>query len=143
MPALGSNNRTVGPERYLGRYTNNNLSDTAWTILTSLFFKDATSPNNTELPDGLQFLTITVSNLGAVPLYLLVGDAGTTASYESGIYIPASVSNPLVRYLDVGAILPTPTQTSPTGIRTISICPEPGYFGNVIIEAGFAGLYGP
>jgi hypothetical protein len=150
MADIGGYSPSVGPERYLGRYSNTALGFAAWTYLTSASFYNAASSTDGLLAASLQFLGLSIYNLGASPFYLLLPRSILdTPSIGSAILVLPNTRVPLT--LDVGAIATTPTPATtvlphpPTGILTLAIRGDvdTSTASNIVIQASFAGPYGP
>ena len=141
----GTNIIQVGPERYLGRYTNATLAHASWTTLTSASFTSVI--DETALTDNLQFLMLQLFNLGTSPFYVYRSNpGGGTPAVANTFYVPpGTASGPSKTLLQVAAVLPTSTPSSPTGIRALALRgdPDTSTLGNVIVQATFAGSYGP
>ncbi len=150
MSDIGGYSPSVGPERYLGRYSNTALGFAGWTYLTSASFYNAASSTDEMLAASLQFLGLSIYNLGATPFYLLVPRSVLdTPSISSAILVLPNTRVPLT--IDVGAIATTPTPPltvlphPPAGILTLALRGDvdTSSKSNIVIQASFAGSYGP
>jgi hypothetical protein len=146
MSDIGGYSPSTGPERYIGRYSNAALAYAAWTYVTSASFYNAANAANAFLAADLQFLGLSVYNLGATPFYLLLladpAPASDSPDVSSAILVLPNTRTPLT--LDLGSISPAKTPP-PTGIRSLALRGDAdnSAASNILIVSSFAGAYGP
>lgn len=146
MSDIGGYSPSVGPERYLGRYSNTALGFAEWTYLTSASFYNQVSNTNEVLSANLPFLGLALYNLGATAFYLMLcpdpgGVVPPSPSVSSALMILPNTRTPVT--LDVGAIWPQSTTVPNNLAIAIRGDANTPAAANMLILASFTGAYGP